>query len=233
MTAVLAITLALVIGRPWRSPPRRIPGPSAPAPPRRWPARAGGPLWGVLVGASAMVLPLVTVPVLLWPSATSLLRTRRAATADAEAVTRALPDAVDLLVIGVGAGATPRAAIATAAPWLPEPIGPALRRAVARSDRGEPLAVALATTCGPLGDPLLPLVALLSDTELGGGAVLPGLVRIGDEARRRRRAEAQERARRLPVVMLLPLIVCVLPSVALVGIAPLLFAALGDFRFVS
>ncbi|MEZ5168111.1 MAG: type II secretion system F family protein [Acidimicrobiales bacterium] len=70
------------------------------------------------------------------------------------------------------------------------------------------------------------LLNALAVAEHDGGAVLPTLLRVGDEARRRRRVEAQERARRLPVTMLLPLVVCVLPAFGLLAVAPLLLAPL-------
>lgn len=233
IATVVAVALALVLVRPWRAPSRSLRAADDLALSVRWHAFvvAGGPLWGAGVAVAAFTAPPVAVLVLVWPTARRWRETRRSQVDHDRAVVRALPDVVDLLVLGVAAGATPRAAIEVAAPWLPDPFDSALRRAVSRSERGEPFGVALAAACRPLGDLTLPLVSLLSDVELGGGAVLPGLVRLGDDARRRRRADAHERARRLPVTLLLPLVLCVLPAVALIGIVPLLVASLGEFRF--
>ncbi|MDW3220645.1 MAG: type II secretion system F family protein [Acidimicrobiales bacterium] len=234
MTAtVVATALALVVVRPWRAPARSLRAAENHDVVARWRSIVvvGGPLWGAAVGIAALTAPPLAVLVLAWPTVRQWRATRRSRVDQDRAVVQALPDVVDLLVLGVGSGATPRAAIEIAAPWLPEPFGSALRRAVSRSERGEPFGVALAAACRPLGDLTLPLVSLFADVELGSGAVLPGLVRIGDDARRRRRADAHERARRLPVTLLLPLVLCVLPAVALIGIVPLLFASLGEFRF--
>lgn len=230
----LVAAAVLVLVRPWWSPARPV-GPegagdrlepwSAPRP-----FRAGGPLWGALLGISALAAPPAAVLVLAWPTVRAWRRARVAAVSREHDVIRALPESVDLLIIGVGAGLSPRAAIEAALPWMPDPIGPALRVALARGDRGEPLADALAAACRSLGESVLPVVNLLGGGagELGVGARLPALIRLGDDARRRRRADAQERARRLPVTMLLPLVCCVLPAFVLIGLVPLVVASLGD-----
>lgn len=235
VSGALLVLAVVVLVRPWAAPPRAVVPPVRPSPARepRLGFVAGGPLWGAALAVCLLSVPPAAVAVALHPTAMTWWRRRTVRIERDRGVIRALPDAVDLLVVAIGAGLTARSAIAAAAPWVPEPIGSALGDALARSDRGEALAIALAGSCRPLGDAVLPMVSLLGgDTgDTAGGARLPALIRLGDEARRRRRADAQERARRLPVSMLLPLVVCVLPAFVLIGIVPLLLASVGELGF--
>jgi len=81
-----------------------------------------------------------------------------------------------------------------------------------------------------LGPEVRPLTATLIAANTDGAALLPALERVGDEARRRRRVEAEDRARRVPVAMLFPLIVCVLPAFALLTVVPLLVGTLSELQ---
>lgn len=234
VAGALVAAAVLVLVRPWWTPARTVGQERERDRVESWsgprPFRAGGPVWGALLGVSALAAPPAAVLVLVWPTVRAVRRARIAAVFREQEVIRALPESVDLLIVGVGAGLSPRAAIEAALPWMPEPIGPSLGIALARSERGEPLADALAAACRSLGESVLPVVNLLGGGagELGVGARLPALIRLGDDARRRRRADAQERARRLPVTMLVPLVCCVLPAFVLIGLVPLVVASLGD-----
>ncbi len=74
--------------------------------------------------------------------------------------------------------------------------------------------------------PVRPLAA-----RAGGGRALRGsrwspvLERLSVEARMVRRRRAEEAARRLPVQLLFPLVLCVLPAFVLLAVVPLLLAA--------
>ena len=57
--------------------------------------------------------------------------------------------------------------------------------------------------------------------------------RAADEAHRRRRVRAQEAARRVPVLMLFPLVFCVLPAFCLLTVVPLLVGTISDLGFPS
>jgi pilus assembly protein TadC len=54
----------------------------------------------------------------------------------------------------------------------------------------------------------------------------PLLERLAADARQMRRRRFDERARRLPVRLAVPLVLCTLPSFALLTVVPLLLAAL-------
>lgn len=188
-----------------------------------------------VVVCSALIVGLMQ-PVMLVPLAficvVVVVRGRRASRADDTAVTKTLPEVVDLLMVGVGAGLTPRETLQRCEAWLPDPFATAVHRALARASAGATFAEALDRAMTPLGDRVRPLVAALNAGERDGSMLGSGLLRVSDEARRLRRVAAQERARRVPVAMLGPLLLCVLPSFALLTLVPLVLGSLGDLGVV-
>jgi tight adherence protein C len=186
------------------------------------------PLWGAAIVLGWWLHPLVAVAVVVGPTVQRVRRRRLDRTRTDRAVTRALPETVDLILLGVGAGLSARRALGRCETWLPEPFRAAFAEARRRSNAGESFAEALESATEPLGESALPLVSVLVAAEHTAGSLVPTLVRVGDEARRRRRVEAQERARRLPVTMLVPLVLCVLPAFGLLAVAPLLISSLRD-----
>lgn len=186
-----------------------------------------GAITAAAMGAVAPPLMLVV------PSGLALVvvrRRRERLQAAANEVMRGLPDVIDLLSLGVGAGLTLRHALAHAVPWMPSPFAAVFEEALQRSNEGEPLARSLGRCESRLGDPARALLRVLMAAERDGVALLPALERAGDEARRKRRVRAEERARKVPVTMLFPLVVCVLPAFALLTIVPLLLGTLADLE---
>ena len=230
--------LSAVWFRPWRVRPRPLvePLPRRPSPPTG--SSRGSATQRVLLGVvvfGAVVVGL-TQPVMLVPLAfiyaVVVVRGRRASTDGDAAVTKTLPEVVDLLMVGVGAGVTPRETLQRCQAWLPEPFAAAVHRALARASAGATFAEALDRAMTPLGDRVRPLVAALNAGERDGSMLAGGLLRVSDEARRLRRVAAQERARRIPVAMLGPLLLCVLPSFALLTLVPLVLGSLSDLNVV-
>lgn len=224
--------------RPWRARPRLL---AEPLGERRSPTTGSSrgsatqrALLGVLV-FGALVVGL-TQPVMLVPLAfiyaVVVVRSRRASSDDDSDVTKTLPEVVDLLLVGVGAGLTPRETLQRCAAWLPEPFAAAVDRALVRASAGAAFVDALDRAMTPLGDRVRPLVAALNAGERDNSMLAGGLLRVSDEARRLRRVAAQERARRVPVAMLGPLLLCVLPSFALLTLVPLVLGSLGDLGVV-
>ncbi|MBT5140505.1 MAG: hypothetical protein HOM37_15765, partial [Acidimicrobiaceae bacterium] len=68
-----------------------------------------------------------------------------------DAITRSLPELIDLLSLGVTAGLTLRQAAEAVVSWLPHPCDEAIGRALERSGRGEPWADALCGATRELG----------------------------------------------------------------------------------
>ncbi len=206
-----AITVIALLVRPWRRRPRPLGAPES----------VGG---GRVDREVARAAPVPSARI-RGPAARSRRRRRRR---DEAEVVRRLPEMVDLLLLGVGAGLTPRATLARARPFVPAPFGPVIDQALGRADAGGLFADSLERSAAALGPAVRPLVAAVVAGEHEGVELVPALRRVGDDARRRRRAMAEERIRRLPVTMLGPLVLCVLPAFALLTVAPLVLAALAD-----
>ena len=188
-------------------------------------------LIGMIIGVVTVgfLQPVLVIPLLF---VYVVLIRRRAANDDNAEVAKTLPEVVDLLLVGVGAGLTPRETLHRCQSWLPEPFALAVAGALSRAASGATFADALDRAMTPLGDRVRPLVAALNAGERDHAMLAPGLLRVSDEARRQRRVAAQERARRVPVAMLGPLLLCVLPSFALLTLAPLVLGSLSDLGVV-
>ncbi len=142
----------------------------------------------------------------------------------------AFPELLDLLVVSVQGGMLPAQALVEAAPLVPPPLGEALDALGARLARGERFADALHVLVARLGPRALGLVATVVAAERHGLPLAPAVERLADEARGQRRRLAEAAARELPVRLSFPLVLCTLPSFALVAIVPLLVAALSSLR---
>jgi len=183
----------------------------------------------LVVVSAAVSPPLASVPVIVL-IVIEIRRRRRSRVAKSAEISRGLPDFIDLLILVVGSGLTPRLAFVASGPWLGEPFRSVVGEVVRRNDSGEPFAASLEAVASDLGPEARPLVSTLIASETDGAALLPALERIGDEARRRRRVAAEERARRIPVAILFPLVICVLPAFALLTVVPLLVGTLAEVR---
>ena len=210
---------ALAVGRP----------PPAPA----HPAALGAGL--VLAALVAAVLPP------LWPAAIVLAvlpplwcraRRRRDTAAAGRAVLDELPEVIDLLGLAVAAGLTTPLAIAAVGRRGPGPLAAALGGAASvAADQNRRLPDVLDEVHAVLGaEGARPLLAALADSARHGTALGPSLDRLAAEARTTRRHRAEERARRVPILLLFPLVTCTLPALGLLTIAPLAVGALRDLR---
>jgi tight adherence protein C len=141
---------------------------------------------------------------------------------------RQLPDAIELLVLLVEAGLTPVEAVADLADDGPEVLRAAFGAVALRGERGDDFATALDALRKELGPRANPLVDTLAAADRYGTPLAPALELLRREARMQRQRHAEADARRLPVRLAFPLVLCTLPAFALLGIAPALLAALGS-----
>ncbi len=79
-------------------------------------------------------------------------------------------------------------------------------------------------TCGPRARAF---AAAVTGSMRTGIPLAPEMERLGRELRDDRRRRLEGKVRRLPVLLLFPLVLCVLPALGLVAIVPVLVAALG------
>jgi tight adherence protein C len=159
-----------------------------------------------------------------------VLRRRRRARAAQQAIDEAMPDAVELMVMCLHAGLTPPQAIGELARVAPTPVRPGFEATDLRLNRGAGFADALAELSAQCGRGALPLVSALGTAVRDGLPLAPVLDRLGDEANAARRRAGEAAARRLPVRLSFPLVMCTLPSFVLLAIAPAVLGALSTVR---
>lgn len=229
LTGVAVIATYVAVHPP---PPRRVDElrqgrrrPSRPSSPR---AMAVGGV--AVVVAAALVSPVVGVALAVAAVAVPRVRARRARAATSSRVAADLPEVVDLLAVAVSAGLTVHLAVRAVAGRVDGPLGAGLNYAIAATDVGARLADALDELPARAGDCVRPLVAALTSCERYGAPALSSLERVADEVRRDRQRRVEAAARRLPVQLLFPLVLCILPAFALLTVAPLLAGALGSLR---
>lgn len=173
----------------------------------------------LLVGV-AVVGALVAGPV----------RRRQRRRSAAQALTAAAPAALDLCAVVLGAGGTIGDALAALSVTGPEPVRGAATRALGRAAGGDGLDLALRWLQADLGPTLQPLTGALLLAQQQGGPVGLTLARLAAEASAGRRRLGEIRARRLPVALLVPLVVCSLPAVIVGAVVPLAVVAFRQIR---
>ncbi|MGZ4726118.1 MAG: type II secretion system F family protein [Acidimicrobiales bacterium] len=180
-------------------------------------AGAAGALVGLWHPASGVAVGLV-----VWVGVGA--RTRSATRRRADALVDEVPDLVELFRLAIAAGLTVHLAVAAVSSRFGGVLGESLARVPARVALGERLADAL-EGLADCGEPVRPLATTLAAAARYGDPLAPVLERLSTEARMVRRRHAEEAARRLPVQLLFPLVLCVLPAFVLLAVAPLLLAA--------
>jgi Flp pilus assembly protein TadB len=181
---------------------------------------------------AALPLLLVHPALAVAPSLAALagprLAARRRARRHEAAVVDQLPDVVDLLRLTTSAGLPVSAAITAIGARPGGVVGTALVRAATLLDHGGRTAEALSLLQAGCGPAIRPLVDALADHDRYGTPVGPALDRVGVESRLRRRRQAEEAARRLPVTLLFPLVLTTLPAFVALTVLPLLAGSLSS-----
>jgi tight adherence protein C len=183
----------------------------------------------VAVASALGVSPGVAVPVAASTGAVPAVRARGRRRAREREVRTALPDTVDLFRLAVGAGLSVHQAVDAVALHAPPPVDATLAEIRRRVELGARLGDAL-DALDELGDPALPLAAALRGAARYGSPLGAALERVSADARVLRRRRAEEDARRLPVQLLFPLVLCVLPAFGLLAVVPLLLASLQSLQ---
>ncbi len=187
--------------------------------------RVGRAVVAGLVTLAVSTAAAPAVAALVWAMPALVARRRRAA--EERSLVATLPEVVDLFVLAASAGLTLALGVPAVARRSPEPLASALGRADRQAAAGRPLADCLDEVVGQLGDAVRPLVGVLVAGERYGTPTLERLLTLADEVRADRRRRAEEAARRVPVTLLFPLVLCILPAFGLLTVAPLLA---GSFR---
>jgi len=197
----------------------------------RSPAIADRTATGVITAAVARLQPHVTETSgeRTAEGPLSLRRRRQRRQRDSD-VAEQLPDVVDLLRLTTLAG-LPVATAVTAIGRRPGgPVGAAFHDAAIRLGRGAATAEVLPQLVRACGTPVRSFVDALVDHDRYGTPLGPALDRLAVETRLRRRRQAEEAARRLPVLLLFPLVLTTLPAFILLAIVPLLVGSFSSLR---
>ena len=141
-----------------------------------------------------------------------------------------LPEMVDLLSLAVSSGCNVNLAVVAAGRRGVGPLAAELRRVGEEVAWGRRLADALEDLPARAGEVTRPLASALAACERYGAPLAPALQRLSDEVRRHRRRRAEEAARRVPVMLLFPLVLCILPAFALLTVAPLIAGAVRELN---
>lgn len=145
-------------------------------------------------------------------------------------ITDELPEAVDLLRLAISSGLNVHLAISAVGERLRGPVGLSLNDAAQQAQAGMRLADALEPIPDTLGESVRPLVRVLIDGDRYGIDLEPALEQVAADSRMLRRRHAEERARRLPLRLLFPLVACILPAFILLTLAPVLAETLTTLR---
>ena len=136
-------------------------------------------------------------------------------------ISEALPNALDLLTIGIEAGLTFDAAIQQVTIRYKNALTTEFRIMLGELNLGRTRDQALASVAERADvDDLRPFVqAVIQSTETGGS--LGQILRVqAGEARRLRRQRAQERGAKAPIKMILPMVGCIFPAIFVVLLGP-------------
>jgi tight adherence protein C len=188
-------------------------------------------------GPAAALLFATVVILVLGPATTGVavavlfgirrLRPIRDARRRRAEIDRSLPGAMDLLVLNVRAGRTPFQAVCDLADTVDGDVGDAFAEVVRRTERGQSFAEAL-RALHTLGTRAGSLADVIASSDRHGLPLGPVLDQLTVEAREARRRLGQAQARRLPVRLSFPLVMCTLPSFVLLAIVPAVIAALSS-----
>jgi tight adherence protein C len=133
-----------------------------------------------------------------------------------------------MFILTIHAGLSPVQAVRELAVTVPIEVRGGFEAVVHRLDRGEPFAQAVQALPECLGVGMVAFADLIAGADRYGVPIGPVLESLAADVRATRRRLDETDARRLPVRLSFPLVICTLPSFVLLAIAPALIAALSS-----
>lgn len=138
-----------------------------------------------------------------------------------DSVRASLPDAIDQLAVTVRAGLSVDGALVRVSKTLRGPLSEELTRVVQDIQLGMARVDALRSMADRMDIPELTIfVRALVQADTLGIPVAETLTTQADEMRLKRRQRAEEQAMKLPVKILIPMTVCILPSLLIIVLGP-------------
>ena len=140
-----------------------------------------------------------------------------------ERIDKQLPDMIDLLVVTIEAGLGILASMRVASDTMSDPLGQELRLTLQEQRMGLSVNQAI-ESLGRRADAtnMRIFVRALTQGERLGISIGTTMRNLSVEMRKRRRAMAEERAQKMPIKMLFPLIFCIFPALFVVILTPMI-----------
>lgn len=192
--------------------------------------------WAEAVGGVVIVAPIIlfdvriALPLLGAACAMPWVRRRSHRSDLHQQLLRELPETVDLLSVAVAGGLTVPMALQAVGDRVDGVVATALRDCLTSARHGQRLADVLEQVPAQTGDAVRPLIRALLSAERYGTPIADALGRVAADLRVERRRYAETHARRLPIKLLFPLVVCILPAFVLLTVIPILAASLSALR---
>lgn len=181
-------------------------------------------LWGVpVLGGSAPLAVLCSVAAGVTGWLLPLLYVDRTKRARFDTIDRQMPDLIDLLVVTVEAGLGILASMRVASESLPDPLGQELRLTLQEQRMGLSVVEAIHNLGKRANTPNMRMfVRALTQGEKLGVSIGTTMRNLAVEMRKRRKAVAEEKAQRMPIKLLFPLVFLVFPAIMIVLLVPAL-----------
>jgi Flp pilus assembly protein TadB len=139
---------------------------------------------------------------------------------------RQLPEFIDAIVLLLHSGASPAQALIAAPSWLEPPLHHIVNGVAQQISHGNRFSESVTALRGSIGPSVFPLVEALLSVDRDGQSIANVLDRLSSESRAQRRRQLDADIRRLPVRLTIPLACCILPSLVLLGVVPMIATAL-------
>jgi tight adherence protein C len=138
-----------------------------------------------------------------------------------EQMDRQMPDMIDLLIVTIEAGLGILASMKVASDTLRDPLGQELRLTLQEQRMGLSVGEAI-TSLGRRADceNMRIFVRALTQGERLGVSIGKTMRDLAEEMRKRRKASAEERAQKMPLKMLFPLLFFIFPAIFIVLLVP-------------
>ncbi|PYQ97104.1 MAG: hypothetical protein DMF96_15930 [Acidobacteria bacterium] len=150
-----------------------------------------------------------------------------------QAITDGLPDVLDLLIVCLEAGCSLDQSIVRATEELSlayPPLGDELRMLTTETRAGKPRVEAFRNLeARTKNEDVKSLVAMLVQTDRFGTSVSQALRTFAEVARTKRRQRAEEKAAKMGVKMVFPLVLCLFPALYVVTIGPAVILIVRSF----
>jgi len=136
-------------------------------------------------------------------------------------IDRQMPDMIDLLVVTIEAGLGILASMRVASERLQDPLGQEIRLTLQEQRMGLSVFEAI-TSLGQRADTpnMRMFVRALTQGEKLGVSIATTMRNLATEMRKRRRAVAEEKAQKMPIKLLFPLVFLIFPAIMIVLLVP-------------